>query len=136
MTEAAAITTGSTVNSGPEPCPPRPNSFTSQLSDIDSTGPLRMAIRPAGRDITCCAKAMSGFGKRLTIPSSTMALAPSPVSSAGWNTAMTVPRHLSRFCARIRVAPISQVTCMSCPQECAIAVSTPDDGSLPVFVLA
>jgi len=47
-----------------------------------------------------------------------MACAPVPVSSAGWNTAISVPFQLSRDRASNVVAPTSQVTCMSWPQAC------------------
>ncbi len=51
-------------------------------------------------------------------PSSIIAWAPSAVSSAGWKTAISVPRHASRACASSVVAPTSQATCMSWPQAC------------------
>ena len=47
-----------------------------------------------------------------------MACAPSAVSSPGWKTAISVPRHASRACANSVVAPASQVTCMSWPHMC------------------
>ena len=43
---------------------------------------------------------MLGFGKRSNSPSSIIARAPAAVSSPGWNTAITVPRQVSRVCAR------------------------------------
>ena len=111
-------------------------SVTFRLSLRERTAPSATRTCPAGNGSTCCPSVTSGFGKRFTIPSSIMALAPSPISSPGWNTAMTVPRHLSLFAVRFCVAPMSQVTCRSCPQECAMAVSRPDAGSVPVFLLA
>jgi hypothetical protein len=53
MTHAAPITTGSTVDSGDEPCPPFPNNVTSQVSDMDRRSPGRVATWPAGMGSTC-----------------------------------------------------------------------------------
>ena len=44
MTAEAAITTGSMLFCGIEPCAPRPNNVTSQLSPADSIVPVRQPI--------------------------------------------------------------------------------------------
>ena len=46
------------------------------------------------------------------------ARAPPPTSSAGWNTASTVPRQEPRSRGQLRRAPSRQVTCTSWPQAC------------------
>ena len=82
----AASTTGSTVFCGMEPWPPRPYTVTLMLSAADMNGPGRVRTVPAMPGSTCWARATSGPGMRLSRPSSTMSWAPSPVSSAGWNS--------------------------------------------------
>ncbi|CAM5470230.1 hypothetical protein STANM309S_00209 [Streptomyces tanashiensis] len=104
MTTAAAMTTGSMVDSGVEPCPPRPKSRTRRLSEAAITGPGRVPTNPAGAGATCWPRQMSARGKRSRKPSSIIAGAP-PTSSAGWNTATTVPRHSPRTPASWAVAP-------------------------------
>lgn len=94
-TMSAARTTGSTVFCGIDPCPPRPYTVMRTLSALESTGPGRVSTVPAGPGSTCCASATSGFGRRSASPSSSIPRAPSPVSSAGWNSATTVPLHWS-----------------------------------------
>ena len=55
ITVAAAITTGSMVDSGPEPCPPRPITRTSKVSTPAISAPARLRIEPVGclEDQTC-----------------------------------------------------------------------------------
>src|ERR1035437_3713791 len=60
-------------------------------------GPDRVRTVPAMPGSRCWASATSGTGMRLNRPSSTMSWAPSPVSSAGWNSGMRVPFPLSRW---------------------------------------
>jgi hypothetical protein len=52
-------------------------------------------------------------------------LAPAAISSAGWNTAITVPAQSGRDEASDAAAPHSQVTCMSWPQACITGVCSP-----------
>ncbi len=84
--------------------------------------PGRVATRPAGAGATCWARQTSGLGKRSAKWSATIAGAP-PTSSAGWNTATTVPRQACRFSAGGAVAPRRQVTCTSWPQACVTGTS-------------
>ena len=73
-TVAAAITTGSILAWGIDPCAPRPNIRICRLSAADVITPARLPIDPAGPTITCWPKITSGFGKRVSSPASTMAL--------------------------------------------------------------
>jgi hypothetical protein len=124
-TVAAAITTGSMLACGIDPCAPRPNRRICRLSAAEVITPLRPPIAPAGPTITCWPSTTSGLGKRWNNPSSIIAWAPSAVSSAGWNTAIKVPRQLWRVCAISVVAPTSQATCMSWPQACMTGTVLP-----------
>ena len=92
----AANTTGSTEAWGIEPCAPRPCTVIRTLSAADRTGPALVPTRPAGAGKTCCAMATSTAGTTLFRWSSTMPFAPSPVSSAGWNSNTNVPAQCSR----------------------------------------
>jgi hypothetical protein len=125
ITVAAAITTGSMLACGIEPCAPRPNRRICRLLPAEVMTPARPPMVPAGPTITCWPSATSGLGKRSKSPSSIIAWAPSPVSSAGWNTAIKVPRQVSWACAKSVVAPTSQATCMSWPQACMTATVFP-----------
>jgi len=89
----AAITTGSMEFCGRAPWEPRPYTVTLMLSSVAMNGPERVATVPAMPGSRCWARATSGAGMRLSRPSSTMPWAPSPVSSAGWNSAISVPFH-------------------------------------------
>ena len=60
MTVAAAMTTGSMVVSGREPCPPAPWSVTRTVSEPANTGPDCRASIPAGRGATCWPSTTSG----------------------------------------------------------------------------
>ena len=82
-TVAAAITTGSTVVSGREPWPPCPCSTTRSASEAANAGPARRPSSPAGIGETCWPSTTPGTPNRSNRPSSIMARAPSPVSSAG-----------------------------------------------------
>ena len=95
ITVAAAITTGSIVECGREPWPPRPRSVTVSPSDAAICVPERTPIVPAGSGVTCWPSTMSGFGKRSSTPSAIIACEPAPYSSAGWKTATIVPDHSS-----------------------------------------
>jgi hypothetical protein len=83
-----ASTTGSTDMCGIEPCAPFPYTVILSESPAERTGPSVVATVPAGIGITCWARATTGRGTLVTSPSSTIALAPAPISSAGWNRAM------------------------------------------------
>ena len=121
----AASTTGSTVFCGAAPWPPRPYTVTLMLSAADMNGPGHVATVPAMPGSRCCASATSGTGMRVNRPSSTISCAPSPVSSAGWNSVIKVPFHWSRRAA-IRVAMVvMQAMCMSCPQAWSTDTSWP-----------
>ncbi len=112
----AASTTGSTVFCGVEPCPPRPYTVTLRLSAADMNGPGRVRTVPAIPGSRCWASATSGTGMRLNSPSSTMSWAPSPVSSAGWNSGIRVPCHAPRWSAMSLAIAIMAAMCMSWPQ--------------------
>ena len=88
-----------------EPCAPRPNRRICRLSAADVIGPALPATVPAGPTMTCWPSTTAGSGKRSSRPSSIMARAPSAVSSPGWKTAISVPRHASRACASSAAAP-------------------------------
>ncbi len=92
----AASTTGSMVFCGLAPWPPFPYTVTLMLSSVAMNGPERVRTVPATPASRCWARATSGTGTRFHRPSSTMACAPSPVSSAGWNSGSRVPLHWSR----------------------------------------
>ena len=70
-----------------------------------------------------------------------IASAPLTVSSAGWPTITSVPRHRSFCCASSVAAPTQDVMCTSCPQACitgtvfpvASVVVTCDAYGRPVF---
>src|SRR6185437_12162159 len=66
------------------------------LSAADRNGPGRVPTVPATPGRTCWASATSGAGMRSSRPSPTMPRAPSPVSSAGWNSATRFPFHRPR----------------------------------------
>src|SRR5581483_11710652 len=117
-TVAAAMTTGSMLASGIEPWAPRPNIRICKLSAAEVITPERIPIVPAGDGMTCWPRTTSGFGNLPNKPSSIIARAPAAVSSAGWNTAMSVPLQRSRALENSPVAPASQATCMSWPQAC------------------
>jgi len=117
-TVAAAITTGSTLAWGIEPWAPRPNIVTSIVSPAEVITPGRLPNVPAGVGMTCWPRTTSGRGNRSKMPSSSIARAPSAVSSPGWKTAMAVPRQEARSAASASAAPTSQVTCRSWPQAC------------------
>ena len=134
-TVEAAITTGSMLACGIDPCAPRPNSRISKLSPAEVTTPDLLAMVPADIGITCWPRTTSGLGKRLKSPSSIIACAPAATSSAGWNTAISVPCQASLAPASSALAPASQVTCMSWPQACITGVSFPS-ASVAVTVLA
>ena len=95
-TVAAAMTTGSTLAWGIDPCAPRPNIRISRLSAADVITPTRLPTEPAGPTITCWPRMTSGLGNLVSSPASTIACAPVPVSSAGWNTGISVPFQASR----------------------------------------
>lgn len=114
-TVSAAMTTGSTEFSGIDPWAPFPTSLTRSESDPAYEGPACPAIVPAGSGDTCWPRTMSGFGNRSNSPSSTMACAPAPSSSAGWKTRTRVPDQVVVSCERIRAAPSKQVVCRSWP---------------------
>jgi hypothetical protein len=52
-TVAAAITTGSMLASGIDPCAPRPNMRISKLSAAEVTTPARVPMVPADDGMTC-----------------------------------------------------------------------------------
>ena len=80
----AARTMGSMVACGAAPCPPLPLTRISMESTFAHAIPSRTAMVPAGLAASQC-KAMqkSGLGKSLNNPSSSIAFAPAPISSAG-----------------------------------------------------
>ena len=104
-------------------------------SDAAICVPDRTPIVPAGSGVTCWPSTMSGFGNRSSTPSAIIACDPAPYSSAGWNTATTVPDHSSRVASSRSSAPSSAVTCMSCPHACITGTLVPA-GSVPRAVLA
>lgn len=83
ITVAAAMTTGSMLACGIDPCAPRPNRRICRLSAATVMAPARPPMSPAGPTITCWPSTMPGLGKRANSPSPGMARAPSAVSSAG-----------------------------------------------------
>ncbi len=112
ITVDAAMTTGSTVASGREPCPPAPVRVTRRLSVVANAGPDRRPMNPAGIGATCWPSTTSGRGTLAKSPSATIAAAPPATSSAGWNSTMRVPAHDGSPASR-DAAPSRQVTCMS-----------------------
>ena len=112
----AASTTGSTVFCGAAPWPPRPYTVILMLSAAAMNGPERVRTVPAMPDSRCWASATSGTGRRLNRPSSTISWAPSPVSSAGWNSVIRVPFHRSRWSAMSVAMPVMAAMCRSWPQ--------------------
>lgn len=125
MTVLAASTTGSTDCWGREPWAPRPWRVTFSESEPAIIGPDRWATQPAGAGPTCWPRATSGVPKRSKRPSSTIASAPAPSSSAGCRTIITFPAQASRWSASTVAAPIIQAACMSWPQAWATGYSTP-----------
>ena len=121
----AASTTGSTLRWGIEPCEPLPKTVILMLSPAESTGPAWVPITPAAWLSTCWPKATSGRGIFSVRPSSSMALDPAAVSSAGWNSATKVPLHASRFAAMSSAAPSRQVMWASCPHACMTPTVAP-----------
>ena len=103
-TVEAAITTGSMLACGIEPCAPRPNMRISKLSPAEVTTPDRLAMTPADIGITCWPRITSGFGKALEQPVVDHRLRARAVSSAGWKTAISVPCQASLSAARARRA--------------------------------
>lgn len=93
-----------------------PEQSVLQAAARGGNDPARPLMVPAGPTITCWPSTMSGLGKRSKSPSSIIAWAPSPVSSAGWSTAISVPYQVSRARASSVIAPTSQATCISWPQ--------------------
>ena len=89
----AASTTGSMQSCGSAPWPPRPYTVTLMLSSVAMKSPARVPAVPAMPGSRCWVRATSGTGIRFEQPPSTMPWAPSPVSSAGWNSAIRVPFH-------------------------------------------
>jgi hypothetical protein len=89
----AASTTGSMQSWGRAPWPPRPYTVTLMLSSVAMKSPDRVPAVPAIPGSRCWVRATSGIGMRLNSPPPTMPWAPSPVSSAGWNSAIRVPLH-------------------------------------------
>ncbi len=68
---------------------------------------------------------MSGLGNRLNRPSLSIRNAPSPRSSEGWPTSITVPAHCGLLAARNCATPIRFVMWMSWPQACITPVVEP-----------
>ncbi len=134
-TMALAATIGSMEFCGCEPCAPRPLTVTRHESLMLMNAPSRVATMPTGSGKTCWPKITSGRGARSQRPSASMARAPSPVSSPGWNTKTIVPAHASRFVARACAVVRAAATWKSCPQPCIVGTSVPD-GSMPVSRLA
>jgi len=126
MTVAAAMTTGSTVDSGLEPWPPLPCRVTRNESVAAIAGPAVRLTTPTGRGMTCCPRTTSGRPPvRSNRPSATIARAPPPTSSAGWKTTTSVPDHVSRCAASSAAAPSRHVTCTSWPHACMVPDSWP-----------
>ena len=95
-------------------------------STLAHESPSRTAIVPAGLAASQC-KAMqkSGLGKSLNNPSSSIAFAPAPISSAGWEIKTKVPDQLFFIEVKIRAVPTQFVMCKSCPHACITPVSNP-----------
>ena len=123
MTIMAASTTGSMEFCGMAPWPPRPYTVTLMLSSVAMNGPGRVATVPALPGSRCWASATSGTGMRLSRPSSTMPCAPSPVSSAGWNSGEQRPAPPVAGSAMSLAMPIRQAMCISWPQAWATGTS-------------
>jgi len=83
ITVEAAMTTGSMVASGREPCPPDPYNVTRSESEAAYATPVRSPSIPAGRGDTCCPRQTSGRGTFAYNPSATIEAAPCTVSSDG-----------------------------------------------------
>ncbi|MGA9841072.1 MAG: hypothetical protein WBQ25_02025 [Nitrososphaeraceae archaeon] len=113
ITNEEAITTGSIVSCGEEPCPPLPNSLTSTSIDANMITPELCPTIPEASGKTCWPRHMSGRGNLVNSPSRSIALAPCPVSSAGWPQINTVPHHVSRSLARISAVAIKGSASMS-----------------------
>ena len=113
ITSEEAMTTGSTVTCGEEPCPPLPNSITSILIDASMMIPELCPTMPEASGKTCWPRHMSGRGKLVNNPSRSIASAPCPVSSAGWAQINAVPCHASRCLARISAVAIKHAICVS-----------------------
>jgi hypothetical protein len=63
-------------------------------------------------------------------PSSTMAFAPEPRASAGWNSTINVPLYLSLSLIRISAAVRRHVICISWPHACITGRMTPSVSSI------
>ena len=79
--------------------------------------------------VTCRPKTRSGRGLSKA-PSSSIRRAPptSPfgrLSSTGWNSSATAPRHSARAAASTSAAAIRMATWQSCPQACITPTSSP-----------
>ena len=85
---------------GMEPCALRPGIRMRMESQAANCGPALDITWPARPGMTCWPKQTSGKGILSTKPSSTIASAPAPISSPGWNKAMKVPDHLSRVLSK------------------------------------
>ncbi|GEM26698.1 hypothetical protein NS2_49370 [Nocardia seriolae NBRC 15557] len=115
-TSEAAMSSGSMVVWGWEAWPPLPRKVTRTESEAAMRVPGLLRMMPAGSGLTCCPSTMRGCGNRSSRPSLIMLCAPAPVSSAGWNSATTVPG--TGFAASSAQAPSSAVTWTSWPHAC------------------
>ncbi len=95
------------------------------LAAVVSAEPAWVPTRPVRSGITCWASATCGVGTSSASPPSTIPRAPSPVSSAGWNRATSVPFQCCLPSASSCAAPARHATCTSWPQACITGTSLP-----------
>src|SRR5260364_223258 len=112
-----AAKTGSRPICGIAACAPTPLTRISNSQLAAITGPLATPKVPAGSPGRLCRPKTAFTGNRLNKPSSTIARAPAPSSSAGWKIRWTAPSK-SRRRARERAAPSSIAVWPSCPHAC------------------
>ena len=111
-TISAATSIESTHMCGIAACPPRPLTTMSNWSAQAISGPGRIANSPTGSPGRLCMPNTRWMPKRSIRPSSIIASAPAPPSSAGWKISATVPSK-SRESASARAAPSSIAVCPS-----------------------
>ena len=130
------MTTGSTLDSGIEPCAPRPKSRTSRLSAAACVVPGAVADRAGRGGHDVLAEDDVGLGEAVEQAVVDHRLGALGRLLGGLEDREHGARATRRGTRASRVvAPASHVTCMSCPQACITGTSWPS-GSVAVAVLA
>ena len=129
-TVAAAMSTGSTVVSGREPCAPRPCSITCSVSDAANAGPGVQPEEPRGQRRHVLAEHDVGPAEPVEQAVLEHRLGAPASSSAGWNTAhQRAATTRTGRAASASAAPSRQVTCTSWPQACMSGTVLPSGPS-------